>query len=955
VPNPISGTVSVLLGDGHGGFGVPTSYPAGTEPDSVAVGDFNHDGNLDLAVANDYSSNVSVLLGDGHGGFGAPISYPAGVNPQSVVVGDFNRDGNLDLAVANISFDTHAVSVLLGDGHGGFAAPTSYPVGSAPVSVAVGDFNRDGAPDLAVANALDNTVSVLLNQLTGFAARAGFGLDDVGNAVAADAAGDVYVAGNVQHTSPAAAPFGAFVSKYAPDGTAQWTQNIFGDVTDTASGIAVDPAGNAFVTGSFRGVTNFGPGFVITPSSVTSYNGFIEKLNPNGIVQWVREIDAPLAAGGDAVALDAFDNVYTTGSLFGSARFFGPGGLLITNPSMTNQGTSFLVKQDSFGNLLWVQQFGIPDPTLSGGDLSSANAIAVNHAGTALYVAGGFRGHNVRFGTTFLSVPGPDGPPGPTNSFVEKFDALGNSLWAVRAGSATVLQGEAEAAHGIALDQATGKVYVTGSFDNTADFVSANGGPVLHLTGPNGPNTYVARLEGNGTFVNAVRFADNGDEVGTAVAVDQAHHVYVTGWFSLTAQLGPFQLQSRGDLDVYVAKLDAGLNVLAARQLGGTGRDRGLGIAVDDGGYVDLTGSFTGTGTFSFPPNAPVVLTSAGGTDVFVSHQRLVSSPVRVTVLDGHILRLLGDDTASRIDLTDDGLGTIQVLLDDDALRVYSGIDRIEVLTAGGDDVVRYQIGDPDLIGPPSLRPADLMVDLGNGDDTLVVDAARGWSGPSPWHIAVAGGRVEHANFAFADGSAGLDLEDRLASQTSTIDLRINATAAAAAPGARWNIRFFSEGGTDTVASFCDGASVGHKHFNTALALSLIGDGNDTLNATYRNVEIDAAQSLFCPDDNTFAMTFQNVLVNARLEVRFTGGSGPGGPGSTVEFNNTEPMPVPLDGSLVMTAHSGPVEDAIRVVFDFRPVSPSPGMPQDFHGDVAFHVPHGDSWSVLFDIYPAGS
>src|SRR5262249_39781041 len=149
---------------------------------------------------------------------------------------------------------------------------------------------------------------------------------------------------------------------------------------------------------------------------------------------------------------------------------------------------------------------------------------------------------------------------------------------------------------------------------------------------------------------------------------------------------------------------------------------------------------------------------------------------------------------------------------------------------------------------------------------------------------AVAGGRVEHANFIFDGASSVLDLEDRLAAQTSTIDLRINATAVAAAPGARWNIRFFSEGGTDTVAAFCDGASVGHKHFNTALALSLFGDGSDTLEATYRNVEIDAAQSLFCPDDNTVAMTFQNVLVNARLAVSFTGGSGPGGPGTTVAF-----------------------------------------------------------------------
>jgi hypothetical protein len=577
-----------------------------------------------------------------------------------------------------------------------------------------------------------------------FVVSAGGPLDDVGNAVAADAVGDVYVAGNVQQSSPAAAPFGAFVTKYAPDGTPQWTQNIFGDVTDTASAIAVDPAGNAFVTGAFRGVAIFGPGFVITPASVASYNGFIEKLNPDGIVQWVQEIDAPIAAAGDAIALDAADNVYTTGALFGSARFFGPGGQLVTNPMNTNQGTSFLVKQDTSGSLLWVQQFGIPDPTLSGGDLSSANAIAVDSAGTAIYVAGGFRGHNVQFGTTYLSVAGPDGVPGPTNTFVERFDALGNSLWAVRAGSATAQQGEAEAAHGMALDRATGTVYITGSFDNTADFVSANGGPVLQLVGINGGNAYVAKLDPNGSFVHAVRFDDNGDEVGTAIAVDQAENVYATGWFSLTAQLGPFQLQSRGDLDVYVAKLDANLNVLAARQLGGMGRDRGLGIAVDNSGFVDCTGSFTGSGTFSFPPNLPVVLTSAGGTDLFVSHQWLVSSSTRVTILAGHILHLQGANTDNRIDLTDDGHGTLQVLLDDDSPRVYHGIDRIEVLTGDGNDTVSYQVGGPDLIGDPSDRPADLMVDLGQGNDRLSIMVNLPDFQPAdptpPWNVNVQGG-----------------------------------------------------------------------------------------------------------------------------------------------------------------------------------------------------------------------
>jgi hypothetical protein len=128
----------------------------------VAVGDFNRDGIPDLAVANAGNNSVSVLLGNGSGGFGAATSYPVGSAPVSVAVGDFNHDGIPDLAVANANSNT--VSVLLGNGSGGFGAATSYPVGSDPFSVAVGDFNRDGIPDLAVANQGSNTVSVLLNQ-----------------------------------------------------------------------------------------------------------------------------------------------------------------------------------------------------------------------------------------------------------------------------------------------------------------------------------------------------------------------------------------------------------------------------------------------------------------------------------------------------------------------------------------------------------------------------------------------------------------------------------------------------------------------------------------------------------------------------------------------------------------------------------------------------------------------
>jgi hypothetical protein len=108
---------------------------------------------------------VSVMLGSSDGGFEPATNYAAGGNPNSVVMADFNLDGNLDLAVANSSSFGQAagtISVFLGRGDGTFAPQVTFAVGVAPVDVAVGDFNGDGYPDLAVANSGDRTISILL-------------------------------------------------------------------------------------------------------------------------------------------------------------------------------------------------------------------------------------------------------------------------------------------------------------------------------------------------------------------------------------------------------------------------------------------------------------------------------------------------------------------------------------------------------------------------------------------------------------------------------------------------------------------------------------------------------------------------------------------------------------------------------------------------------------------------
>jgi hypothetical protein len=134
-------------------FSSIASYAAGSAPYAVALGDFNNDVHLDLAVANYGDNTVSVLLGKADGTFGPAVNTGTGTGPASLAVGDFNGDGKLDIATAN-PWDGD-ISILLGNGDGTMQAARSvvlpgdqYADPQQPVSVAVGDFNADGKLDL---------------------------------------------------------------------------------------------------------------------------------------------------------------------------------------------------------------------------------------------------------------------------------------------------------------------------------------------------------------------------------------------------------------------------------------------------------------------------------------------------------------------------------------------------------------------------------------------------------------------------------------------------------------------------------------------------------------------------------------------------------------------------------------------------------------------------------------
>ena len=160
VTNSGANGVNVFL-NGGGCLSAVSAIPVtGDGPTSIAAADFNGDGKLDLAVANSGSDNVTILLGNGDGTFTAAASPATGMAPNSLAVGDFNGDGIADLAVANAG--SSSVTILLGIGDGTFTAATSPAADTGSTSVALADFNGDGREDLVVANSRDSSATALL-------------------------------------------------------------------------------------------------------------------------------------------------------------------------------------------------------------------------------------------------------------------------------------------------------------------------------------------------------------------------------------------------------------------------------------------------------------------------------------------------------------------------------------------------------------------------------------------------------------------------------------------------------------------------------------------------------------------------------------------------------------------------------------------------------------------------
>jgi FG-GAP-like repeat len=176
VANDESGDVTVLLGDGKGGFSAApgSPFPAGKSPNDIAIADFDGDGKPDLAFPNHDTSHVTILLGDGRGRFkpvsASPVAVRSNPHPHGIAAADFDGDGHVDFAVE--SWVNDQIEVIFGTGAGRFRTRGQlFAVGHMPYQkLRAGDVNGDGAPDIVTTNFEGGNVTVLLGD-----GRGGFG------------------------------------------------------------------------------------------------------------------------------------------------------------------------------------------------------------------------------------------------------------------------------------------------------------------------------------------------------------------------------------------------------------------------------------------------------------------------------------------------------------------------------------------------------------------------------------------------------------------------------------------------------------------------------------------------------------------------------------------------------------------------------------------------------------
>ncbi|MDF7815919.1 SBBP repeat-containing protein [Hymenobacter sp. YC55] len=431
---------------------------------------------------------------------------------------------------------------------------------------------------------------------------------DLGTALAVDATGNVYLAGDFRsatltigtatltNASSSHSVPDIFLTKLDPAGNWQWAQQVGGPGADWVTGLALDVSGSVYMAGWFNGATCTFGSTILANAGGTAFtsDGFLTKLTAAGAHSWTTQIGGPGSEGSSAVALDASGNIYLTGSFTSSALLFGSTTLAA---SQRNGADVYVAKLTPTGAWDWAQQ---TTGSAGGGD-SGGTQLVVTATGNAI-VLGQFSATQLHVGQQVLLNAGRASASLTNDGFVAKLTPAGAWEWAQALGGTA-----AETPSGLHL-AANGDVVLAGTFESSP----ATFGPItLHAVRS---SAFVGRLQASGAWRWVSKQADRGVAAFAAVATDAVGNAYVAGNFQGTLLPGSAPLTTTGNQDILVGKVSPTGQWLWAAQAGGTGADRATALLVEAGGDGYVTGTFRGTARFG-----TTLLTSAGGTDIFVA------------------------------------------------------------------------------------------------------------------------------------------------------------------------------------------------------------------------------------------------------------------------------------------------------------------------------------------------
>jgi hypothetical protein len=409
--------------------------------------------------------------------------------------------------------------------------------------------------------------------------------DDYGTHIAVDTAGNAYITGATSSTNfPTADPLqptlggrqDAFVMKLSASGTALvYSTYLGGSDSDVGNGIAVDAAGSAYVTG-WTFSTDFPTADPLQPASGGDIDVFVAKLNAEGsALVYSTYLGGYCLDGGQGIAVDAAGNAYVTGRTCSSD-------FPTANPLQPAYGggfaDAFVAKVDAAGSALVYSTY------LGGRDLDQGLGIAVDAGGHAQVTRWVWSND---FPTVHALQPAHGG--GLSDAFVAQVDAEGSALV-----YSTYLGGNGlDGGWGIAAD-AAGNAYVTGATYST-NFPTQN--PLQDTCGncPSFTDAFLTKLAADGsTLLYSTYLGGSHHDGGQGLAVDAEGNAYVTGQTASTdfPTVNPLQPANGGGSDAFVAKVDGeGLALLYSTYLGGGAFDGGAGVAVDAEGSAYVTGT----------------------------------------------------------------------------------------------------------------------------------------------------------------------------------------------------------------------------------------------------------------------------------------------------------------------------------------------------------------------------